>query len=76
MKIKLNDNELECNNIFWTADTHFNQERTRILSKRPFDNIYTMNKVMIDNWNKTVGIDDIVIHQGDFGESEFFKYLI
>ena len=54
--------------IFFTGDSHFNQERTLKMSKRPFKNVEEMNKVMISNWNNIVGKDDVVYHLGDFGD--------
>lgn len=61
--------------IYFTSDTHFNQERTLRLSKRPFKTIDEMNEKLIENWNKTVGEDDIVYHLGDFGDYNFAKKL-
>lgn len=61
--------------IFFTSDTHFNQERTLTLSKRPFQNITEMNEQMIHNWNTIVGKNDIVYHLGDFGDLEIANAL-
>lgn len=54
--------------IFFTSDTHFGQERTLKLSRRPFGSVEEMDTTMIDNWNEMVGPNDIVYHLGDFGE--------
>ena len=54
--------------IWFTSDTHFNQERTLELSKRPFDSVQVMNDTIIDRWNSVVGKDDTVYHLGDFGD--------
>ena len=59
--------------IWFTSDTHFGQERTLKLSKRPFRNVRDMDLALISNWNKTVRMNDTVYHLGDFGES--FNYL-
>lgn len=62
-------------NVFFTSDTHFNAQRTLDLSKRPFNNLDEMNRTMINNWNNTVGQNDIVFHLGDFGDYRFREYL-
>lgn len=61
--------------IWITADTHFNHQRTLELSHRPFNNIDDMNWTLIKNWNSVVKPKDIVIHLGDFGDPQFLKYL-
>jgi calcineurin-like phosphoesterase family protein len=53
--------------IYFTADTHFSQERTLKLSKRPFKNIKEMDLTLLINWNKKVKPGDTVYHLGDFG---------
>lgn len=61
---------------FFTSDTHFSQERTRELSRRPFPNLYEMDLEMISNWNKTVTMNDIVYHAGDFGDIETMRDIL
>lgn len=53
---------------FITSDTHFGQERTLTLSRRPFANVQEMDLEIISNWNKSVRMNDIVYHLGDFGD--------
>lgn len=53
--------------IYFTADTHFSQERTLNLSKRPFGNITEMDLTLLVNWNKKIKPTDTVYHLGDFG---------
>lgn len=53
--------------IWFTADTHFSQERTREFSKRPFADVGVMDRALIARWNHAVGDSDIVFHLGDFG---------
>jgi calcineurin-like phosphoesterase family protein len=53
--------------IYFTADTHFGHERTRILHKRPFASVEEMNAAILKNWNATIGAKDVVYHLGDFG---------
>ena len=62
-------------NIYFTSDTHFNQQRTLDLSKRPFKNLEEMNNTMIKNWNDVVTSKDLVIHCGAFGEYDYIKQL-
>lgn len=61
--------------IYFTSDTHFNQQRTLELSRRPFDSVEHMNKVLINNWNSIVKPGDTVYHLGDFGDISYREYL-
>ena len=71
----INLNDIPDNKIHFTSDTHFGQERTLELSKRPFTSVEEMDRTMMVNWNTTVGKDDIVIHLGDFGNYEMAEKL-
>lgn len=51
---------------YFTADTHFYQQRTLELSRRPFRDVNEMNLMLISNWNKKVPENGIVYHAGDF----------
>lgn len=62
--------------LFFTADTHFSQQRTLDLSQRPFINLFEMDLEMISNWNKTVRMSDIVYHAGDFGDLSTMKEIL
>jgi len=64
--------------IYVISDLHFNQRIMIPFGKRPFKNIKEMNIKMIDNWNKTVRKDDIVIIAGDLGSGSylFFNWLL
>ncbi len=53
--------------IFFTADTHFGQQRTLELSKRPFLSVEEMDRVIVKNWNATVKPNDSIYHLGDWG---------
>ena len=55
-------------NIWFTSDTHFGQDRTLTLSKRPFRDVAHMDREMIRNWNFKVREEDTVYHLGDFGD--------
>lgn len=52
---------------FFTADTHFGQQRTLELSKRPFQSVADMDAAMLQNWNTRVSPEDTIYHLGDFG---------
>ncbi len=53
---------------WFTADTHFGQERTLQLSHRPFVDVTEMDLQLMSNWNKVVCPDDTVYHAGDFAD--------
>jgi calcineurin-like phosphoesterase family protein len=61
--------------ILFTSDTHFGQERTLQLSKRPFRSVTEMDRELIENWNIFVSGDDVVYHLGDFGNPEVVHRL-
>ena len=52
--------------LFFTSDTHFNHFKIAKYCNRPFASRGEMNKALIENWNKVVPRDGIVIHCGDF----------
>lgn len=54
---------------FFTSDTHFGQQRTLELSRRPFVDVAEMDLNLVSNWNKTVGAKSTVVHAGDFADS-------
>ena len=61
--------------LWFTSDTHFTHEKTRIKAARPFDNIGEMDREIIKQWNKIVKPNDIVYHLGDFGNLKMLKKL-
>lgn len=61
--------------IYFTSDTHFNEERTMFLFKRPFNTVIEMNFEIIKQWNMKITSNDIVYHLGDFGDYKFIQYL-
>lgn len=65
-------------NLFFTSDTHFCHANIIKYCARPFENTEEMNEVLIDNWNKKVGKNDIIYHLGDFcfaGSAEWYSIL-
>ena len=73
--ISLNTKE---QNIFFTSDTHFWHNNVIKFCNRPFSSIEEMNDTIIENWNRVVDKNDIVIHLGDFCfcGSDKFKELV
>ena len=56
-------------NTFFTADTHFFHANIIKYCSRPFKSSMEMNRVIRTNWNERVGVQDTVIHLGDFAFS-------
>ena len=54
-------------NIYFTSDWHIGHENVLEYSKRPFDDVYHMHRVLINNYNSTVGNNDICYFLGDMG---------
>jgi len=52
--------------IFFTSDTHFGHGGALGLYRRPFASVAAMNEGLVERWNETVGLDDVVWHLGDF----------
>ena len=77
--IKYKDKEVfsgeQLDHLWFTSDTHFSHDKTRIKAARPFDNTKEMDKEIIKQWNKIVKPDDIVYHLGDFGNLDILKKL-
>jgi len=61
--------------IFFTADTHFGQDRTLELSKRPFADISEMDESMVFLWNHYIKEGDTVYHLGDLGDPDIVDQL-
>jgi calcineurin-like phosphoesterase family protein len=62
-------------NVFITSDTHFGEERTLQLSKRPFSSVEEMDWEMVKQWNALVTDKDTVYHLGDFGNPKMLQHL-
>ena len=52
--------------IFITSDNHFFHYNIIKYCNRPFKTYQEMNEEMIKKWNSVVGVNDIVLHLGDF----------
>lgn len=55
--------------LFFTSDTHFGHANSIMYCKRPWDTVEEMNEGLIENWNATVGKNDLVYHLGDVSYS-------
>lgn len=53
--------------VYFTGDTHFFHTNIIKYCNRPFDNVDSMNEMLIQNWNKIVKPEDLIYHLGDFG---------
>lgn len=62
--------------IFYTADTHFGDERIMKLCRRPHGSVDEMDRDLILRWNIRVGEDDVVYHLGDLAVSDEVAYRI
>jgi calcineurin-like phosphoesterase family protein len=61
----------ELEKTFVTADHHFGHENIIKFCDRPFETVEEMDRILIDNWNKIVGKDDVIYHLGDFTLGNF-----
>jgi len=61
--------------VWFTADTHFGQQRTLELSRRPFRTADEMSWTIVTRWNANVSDNDIVYHLGDFGNPTYVGHL-
>lgn len=64
--------------VWFTADSHIGHRNIIKYCQRPFSDVEEMNKTLISNWNKVVGINDYVFHLGDFsvgGAAEWTSLL-
>lgn len=53
-------------NTFFIADTHFGHDAIIRYEQRPFADAAAMDAVLLDNWQRTVGKDDLLFMLGDF----------
>jgi len=54
-------------NTYFTSDWHIGHENVLEYSKRPFVDIHHMHRVLVNNYNSTVGSNDICYFLGDMG---------
>ncbi len=53
------------NKVFFISDTHLDHRNIINYCSRPFGSVEEMNRVIVRNWNETVGEDDVVCFLGD-----------
>ena len=53
--------------IYIISDTHFSHKNIIEYCNRPYKNIETMNKDIVQKWNSIANPEDMVIHLGDVG---------
>lgn len=58
------------------ADTHFHHKNIIGHSGRPFPDVASMNRSMVERWNCTVSNNDIVYHLGDVAMWKAKDYAI
>ena len=63
----------EC--LLYIRHASLGQERSRIISKRPYNSVEEMTEDLIAKWNETVKPEDTVYHLGDFGLYKYRKLL-
>ena len=52
--------------IRYISDMHFDSSDIIAYDNRPFDSVEEMNEILISNWNRVVGEDDLTYIVGDF----------
>jgi len=50
---------------FLISDTHFDHANIIRYTNRPFSDVHSMNRALIQNWNSVVGLGDRVFFLGD-----------
>ena len=51
---------------YFTSDTHFGDPRILRIDRRPFPDLPSHDRALIEAWNAEIGPDDEVWHLGDF----------
>jgi len=54
------------NKIWLYSDTHFFHNNVIKYDSLPFKDEFEMNEYIINKWNSRIGLDDSVVHLGDF----------
>ena len=73
--------DLSNENVFFVSDTHFNHTKLctgyedHFERTRKYETIEEMNEDIIDQWNKSITKDDVVIFLGDFSWGKPFNKI-
>ena len=59
-------NITDSNKLYFTSDTHIGHYNICRYCNRPFESRSDMDKSLVENWNRVVPEDGIVVHCGDF----------
>ena len=60
---------------YFISDLHNLDKYIITYTHRPFDNIYVMRQIFINNWNNIINDNDTVYLLGDIGDAEILKEL-
>ena len=61
--------------IFVTSDLHLGHKKIINHCDRPFESVDHMNKVIVNNWNKTIRPRDTVYFLGDLSRYLLLTFL-
>lgn len=58
-------NDVTREKIYFFSDAHFDHKNIIKYCNRPFNSTHEMNQALVENWQKSVGINDTVFFLGD-----------
>jgi calcineurin-like phosphoesterase family protein len=61
---------------YWTSDLHFGHYNVIQYCKRPYSDVLTMNTALIENWNKTLTVDDTIVFLGDWSMHPKYHWIL
>jgi calcineurin-like phosphoesterase family protein len=61
--------------VYYASDLHFGHANIIKLAGRPFKDVEEMDKILIENWNRTIKPNDEVWYLGDFTFSKDEKNI-
>ena len=61
--------------IYFSSDEHFLHSRQFIYEPRGFNSVEEMNETIIENWNKTVSMNDTIYVLGDFFLGQDYDFI-
>lgn len=73
IEILLNNQDLD--NVFLASDLHLNHENIIKYCNRPFNNVFDMNKTLVNNWNNIIKNDNVVLFLGDLAFKDPYQWL-